>query len=128
MREKLIELIRTADKGDHESQTQDQHYVYMADQLIENGVTIEPTGCDYCQEDVDGYRKMMGFCSITNPFHGSTWQIATPHCRPIQIFFCPMCGRKLAEPPKMDTPNITEETKAALMKMGEQAHGERKGE
>ena len=58
------------------------------------------SGCDYCQEDADGYRKMIGAFCITNPFHGRTWQIETAHCKPREIFFCPMCGRKLAEPPK----------------------------
>ena len=41
MREKLIELIRKADKEDHESRTQDEHYAYMADFLIADGVTIQ---------------------------------------------------------------------------------------
>ena len=73
----------------------------IADHLIANGVTVQNTKfCDYCQEDADGYRKMMGSCSITNPFHGSSWQISIPHNRPIQIFYCPICGRKLDEPPK----------------------------
>ena len=40
MREKLIELIRKADKEDYESRTQDEHYAYMAGFLIANGVTI----------------------------------------------------------------------------------------
>ena len=40
-REKLIELIRKADKEDHESRTQDEHYGFMADYLIANGVKIQ---------------------------------------------------------------------------------------
>lgn len=41
MRKKLIELIRKADKEDYTSATQDQHYEFMADHLIANGVTIQ---------------------------------------------------------------------------------------
>ena len=47
MREKLIALIRKADKEDNESLTQDVHYAFMADHLIANGVTI-PVQCNDC--------------------------------------------------------------------------------
>lgn len=57
-------------------------------------------GCEYCNEDSEGYRKMIGAFSITNPFHGNVWNIETCHCKPRQIYFCPMCGRKLLQPPK----------------------------
>ncbi len=40
MRENLVNLIRKADKEDYESQTQDQHYAYMADRLMESGVRV----------------------------------------------------------------------------------------
>ena len=46
MREKLIDLIRKADKEDHESRTQDEHYRFMADRLMESGVTIPVRCCD----------------------------------------------------------------------------------
>ena len=57
-------------------------------------------GCEYCNEDRDGYRKMFGAFSITNQFHGNVWNLETRHCKPRQIYFCPMCGRMLTEPPK----------------------------
>ena len=57
-------------------------------------------GCDYCQEDADGYRRMFGAFAITNPFHGKAWCLETAHCKPRNIYFCPQCGKKLAEPPK----------------------------
>lgn len=57
-------------------------------------------GCEYCNEDSEGYRKMIGSFSITNPFHGNVWNIETCHCKPRQIYFCPMCGRMMTEPPK----------------------------
>ena len=45
MREKLIEMIRKADKEDNESLTQDAHYAFMADYLIANGAFVLP--CSY---------------------------------------------------------------------------------
>ena len=57
-------------------------------------------GCDYCKEDADGYRRMFGAFAITNPFHGNSWFLETAHCKPRNIYFCPQCGKKLAEPPK----------------------------
>ena len=47
MRENLINLIRKADKEDHESRTQDEHYCFMVDKLMESGVTI-PVRCKEC--------------------------------------------------------------------------------
>lgn len=59
-REKLIELIRKADKEDYTSATQDQHYEFMADNLIANGVTVQRyskwvfvngrCGCNTCRK------------------------------------------------------------------------------
>ena len=73
----------------------------IADDLISNGVTVqELDGCEYCKEDREGFIRMFGAFSITNPFHGNEWFINTGHCKPRQIFFCPMCGRKLPQPPK----------------------------
>jgi hypothetical protein len=66
-----------------------------------NGVTAqELDGCEYCKEDSEGFRRMFGAFSITNPFHGNEWFIDTGHCKPRQICFCPMCGRKLPKPPR----------------------------
>ena len=48
MREKLIELIRKADKEDHESLTQDVHYAFMADNLIANDV-VPVVRCKDCR-------------------------------------------------------------------------------
>ena len=65
----------------------------------DNNVGVK-NSCDYCQEDADGYMRMFGAFAITNPFHGKEWFLETAHCKPRNIFFCPKCGRKLAEPPK----------------------------
>lgn len=100
MREKLIELIGKAqDCGCDVTDVVEMNYVEnitLADHLIANGVTVQKQdGCDYCQEDAEGYRKMNGAFSITNPYHGHRWNINAGRCVPRPIFFCPMCGRKL---------------------------------
>ena len=107
VREKL-EVI--AHLGDHITYKEDIGICYdialakvIEDAYMElkNGVTVqEQDGCEYCKEDNEGYRKMIGSFSITNPFHGNVWNIETCHCKPRQIYFCPMCGRRLPQPPK----------------------------
>lgn len=73
----------------------------VAAHLISHGVTVqEMDGCEYCKEDNEGFRRMFGAFSITNPFHGNAWNIETRNCKPRQIYFCPMCGRRLPQPPK----------------------------
>ena len=57
-------------------------------------------GCEYCKEDNEGFRKMFGAFSLENPFHGKTWKICAGKCKPMEIYFCPMCGRRLPQPPK----------------------------
>ena len=96
VREKLVELLDTNCGYVDEVEAE-----VLADHLIAHGVTVqELDGCEYCKEDNEGYRKMIGAFSITNPFHGNVWNIETCHCKPRQIYFCPMCGRKLPQPPK----------------------------
>ena len=95
VREKLVELLDLFVYDDWYSNGD------IAEKLIANGVTVqEMDGCEYCNEGSEGYREMLGAFSITNPFHGSVWNIETCHCKPRQIYFCPMCGRKLLQPPK----------------------------
>lgn len=73
----------------------------LADHLIANGVTVqELNGCEYCKEDSEGFRRMFGAFSLVNPFHGKIWQIHAGKCKPREINFCPMCGRRLSKPPK----------------------------
>ena len=106
MRDKLIELLK--EKYDHYCDqcgvNKQSHYIEnLADYLIANGVTFAEdnnVGCKYCKEDKDGYRVMFGAFSIHNPFHGNIWEIDAGRCKPRRIYFCPMCGRKLTEPPK----------------------------
>ena len=69
--------------------------------LVSHGVTVqELDGCEYCKEDNEGFRRMFGAFSLENPFHGKTWKICAGKCKPMEIYFCPMCGRKLPQPPK----------------------------
>ena len=112
MREKLIELLETVP---HPQRLYPDLFV---DMLIANGCRLEQKQatsnpseqfasdnnvgrkCDYCQEDAHGFKRMFGAFVLSNPFHGREWLIETGHCKPRNIYFCPMCGRKLAEPPK----------------------------
>ena len=97
VREKLVEILR---KPIFPHELVDPIEA-VADYLLDSSVTVqEQDGCEYCKEDNEGYRKMIGAFSITNPFHGNVWNIETCHCKPRQIYFCPMCGRELAKPPK----------------------------
>lgn len=107
MREKLIELVNDVLSYLPWGQISSHTAKELADHLISHGVTIatdkkvgDKNCCDYCQEDADGYMRMFGAFAITNPFHGKEWFLETAHCKPRNIFFCPKCGRKLAEPPK----------------------------
>lgn len=95
VRGKLVELIESARYWG--SNTSEE----IADNLIENGVTVqEMDGCEYCKEDNEGFRRMFGAFSLENPFHGKTWKICAGKCKPMEIYFCPMCGRRLQHPPK----------------------------
>lgn len=70
----------------------------IADHLVDSGVVISnEDGCEYCKEDREGCRTMFGAFLISNPFHGEAWYIETCRCKPRQIRFCPMCGRKLVK-------------------------------
>lgn len=100
VREKLVELLNNSFAEQYEKRGL-LTAPHTATDLIAHGVTVqEMDGCEYCKEDNEGYRKKLGAFSITNPFHGSVWNIETCHCKPRQIYFCPMCGRKLPQPPK----------------------------
>ena len=105
-REKLIELLREGIRADNEKKEawilggkvgeKPSVFENMADHLIAHGVTVqELDGCDYCRDDADGYRVAFGAFSLHNPFHNGEWEISTGHCKPRQIYFCPMCGRRL---------------------------------
>lgn len=97
-REKLLDILmdELPDKHPWEGEVRK-----LIDRLIANGVTVQQLdGCEYCKADNEGYRKMFGAFYLVNPFHGKGWQIHAEKCKPREIHYCPMCGRKLSEPPK----------------------------
>ena len=97
VREKLVEILR---KPIFPHKLVDPIEA-VADYLLDSGVTVqEQDGCEYCKEDSEGFRRMFGAFSLVNPFHGKTWQIHAGKCKPREINFCPMCGRRLPKPPK----------------------------
>lgn len=110
-KEKLVGLIRNAhdDKNlgwydlydlTHETSGCAE---YFAEYLLSNGVTFATDtndGCKYCKTDKDGYRATIGGFWIANSFHGEEWTINAGRYKSRNIYFCPMCGRKLSEPPK----------------------------
>lgn len=51
--------------------------------------------CEFCHKDKDGYVRMFGAFCIHENIMENKWEIATGHCKPRQIYFCPMCGREL---------------------------------
>ena len=84
VREKLIEILR---KPIFPHELVDPTEA-VADYLLDSGVTVqELDGCEYCKEDREGFIRMFGAFSITNPFHGNEWFINTGHWKPRRIFF-----------------------------------------
>ena len=74
----------------------------------ENGVTVQELGgCKYCKEYedlpehfIDGkpVGRVFDTCIQTN--ENGLWHIEVPCGTDIGIRFCPMCGRRLPQPPK----------------------------
>ena len=64
-------------------------------------------GCPYCKEDGEGYVKKFGAYSSQNG------EMATGHCKPQKIKFCPHCSRPL-----------TDEAVEMVMERLEALHGE----
>ena len=80
----------------------------LADHLIANGVTVQTLdGCEYCEkyEDLPEHfvsGKPVGrvFDTCIQTDENGWWHIEVPIGEDIGIKFCPMCGRKLPQPPK----------------------------
>ena len=86
VKEKLVEIVEKASARTLPKNTCHTNIVMLVNSLVEEGVTVqELDGCEYCNEDSDGYRKMIGAFSITNPFHGNVWNIETHRCKPRKI-------------------------------------------
>lgn len=117
MREKLIELLKEDTcpglsyedcaycKYDGE---QDCFYKSQADHLIANGVTIQKQdGCKYCEDYEDLPEHFVGGNPVGRVFDTTIqtdkdglWHLEVPYNAGVGIRFCPMCGRKLPQPPK----------------------------
>ena len=105
VREKLVELIN--DCRFMEGYGMDL-VERQADHLIAHGVTVqESNGCEYCKEyeDLPEYfisGKPVGrvFDTCIQTDENGRWHLEVPSGADIGIKFCPMCGRKLPQPPK----------------------------
>lgn len=110
--EKLIELIRKIpydqklgyyDLYDAMDGAED-----IASYLIDHGVTVqELDGCKYCKEYedlpehfIEGKPIGRVFDTCIQPNENGLWHIEVPCGADIGIRFCPMCGRRLPQPPK----------------------------
>ena len=79
-----------------------------ADYLIARGVTVqELDGCKYCKEYedlpehfIDGEPVGRVFDTCIQPNENGLWHLEVPCGADIGIRFCPMCGRRLPQPPK----------------------------
>ena len=109
VREKLVELIDdfiyNVDLKHWYSEELDEK---LADDLIAHGVTVrELSGCKYCEEYADLPEHFISFKPVGRVFdtciqtdESGRWHIEVPSGADIGIKFCPMCGRKLPQPPK----------------------------
>ena len=112
VREKLIELIAKAKyicANDYSDHTEDE---YIADTLLDNGVTVQKSSCPYCCDNGEGHGMLkhsyddedgmeMSIHPSTrkeNGYKSQAWW-ATVHfrgeCRDFYIEVCPFCGRRL---------------------------------
>ena len=92
VREKLVELIDDAlQRKEGTERVVGKRYVNtIADSLIAHGVTVQKLdGCEYCNGLP--FSQMEDF-TMPNAFK-KDYDIVT-------IRFCPMCGRRLPQPPK----------------------------
>ena len=112
VREKLVELLKEAPYNIFDNKLGgmlfDSCLGLIADHLISNGVTVqEQDGCKYCKEYedlpehfIDGKPVGRVFDTCIQPNENGLWHLEVPCDADIGIRFCPMCGRKLPQPPK----------------------------
>ena len=80
----------------------------IADYLIAHGVTVQELGnCKYCKEYedlpehfIDGKPVGRVFDTCIQRNENGLWHLEVPCGTDIGIRFCPMCGRRLPQPPK----------------------------
>ena len=118
VKEKLVELLgRVQQMGVIYRENQmDERYptieqirnTEVAARLIANGVTVQDLdGCKYCEEYEDLPEHFINFKPVGRVFdtciqtdESGRWHIEVPSGADIGIKFCPMCGRRLPQPPK----------------------------
>ena len=110
VREKLVELLRNSPHLDIVKgyKGNDCTFEQGADWLIAHGVTVqELDGCKYCEEYADLPEHFINFKPVGRVFdtciqtdESGRWHLEVPSGTDIGIKFCPMCGRKLPQPPK----------------------------
>lgn len=112
VKEKLVELlidfveVDVWDNG--EFIEKDIDFDKIAEKLISNGVTVQECGgCEYCEgyEDLPEHfasGKPVGrvFDTCIQTDESGLWHLELPSGADIGIKFCPMCGRRLPQPPK----------------------------
>ena len=110
--EKLVELLMefievdTWDNGEFIEKSID--FQKIASDLISHGVTVqELDGCKYCEEYTDLPEHFINFKPVGRVFdtciqmdESGRWHLEVPSGTDIGIKFCPMCGRRLPQPPK----------------------------
>ena len=114
VREKLVELLLQEDNVCEPSDCKycgvkgSCGYYRTADRLIANGVTVqESNGCEYCKEYedlpehfVNGKPVGRVFDTCIQTDENGWWHLEVPSGADIGIKFCPVCGRKLPQPPE----------------------------
>ena len=120
VREKLVELQLQADIADNVSENTTQHREFIADFMIANSVTVqELEGCKHCidgktiETDIDGeieIVKIIPLPAIDLVTGEQERKAASPYWAMrllldggedfVRIHFCPLCGRRLPQPPK----------------------------
>ena len=105
IREKLVEIF------DDNNVICDQKIEGLADDVIDiitHSITVqELDGCKYCKEYedlpehfIDGKPIGRVFDTCIQPNENGLWHLEVPCGADIGIRFCPMCGRRLPQPPK----------------------------
>ena len=108
VREKLVNVVKRASYLCLPSNTQDFHINMFVTDLIAHGVTVQALdGCKYCEEYEDLPEHFVSGKPVGRVFdtciktdENGRWHIEVPSGADIGIKFCPMCGRKLPQPPK----------------------------
>ena len=111
VREKLVELIKEGIRKGLRARGDDRldySFEDVADHLIANGVTVQTLdGCEYCEEYEDLPEHFVNGKPVGRVFdtciqmdENGRWHLEVPSGADIGIKCCPMCGRKLPQPPK----------------------------